>query len=248
MPNRKPYRILQATDFHLQANPEDLCYGANTDSSLHRVLDALMRQAKPDSLLVASGDLSDDGSAASYARVRQYLQQTGLDYAGLPGNHDNPELMRSYLDCPQRLTRAGWQLLFLDTTLADSPGGRISEIELNRTLAWLRRYPEMPCLIFMHHAALDIGCVWLDCMRISNSEAVLDRLTAYSQLKGIVFGHVHQALDIEYRNIRFLACPSTCFQFAPGSAAFTLDPIAPGFRWIDLYADGRIATAVERVA
>ena len=41
--------------------------------------------------------------------------------------------------------------------------------------------------------------------------------------------------------------PSTCVQFKPGSEDFAVDDAAPGYRWFDLHADGRIETAVSRV-
>lgn len=49
------------------------------------------------------------------------------------------------------------------------------------------------------------------------------------------------------RSIRLLACPSTCFQFAPGSREFKLDTRAPGYRWLRLHDDGRLETGIQRV-
>ena len=241
-------RILQISDFHLCASPDTLTYGMNTDQTLNRVLKTLKQHAMPDSLLLATGDLSQDGSAASYDRVRVFLQQTGFDFCCLPGNHDNPLLMQAAsLSFPQRLYRAGWCLILLDTTLADSPGGSIKETDLIHISEWLHEYPDKPCLIFMHHAAIAMKSAWLDTMRIDNADNLLDCLASFSQIKAVVFGHVHQELDIRHHGIRFLACPSTCAQFQPGSMHFELDPIAPGFRWIDLYANGRMETGIIRV-
>jgi len=47
--------------------------------------------------------------------------------------------------------------------------------------------------------------------------------------------------------LRLLGCPSTCFQFKPGSADFALDFVPQGYRWLDLYPDGAINTAVVRL-
>jgi Icc protein len=41
--------------------------------------------------------------------------------------------------------------------------------------------------------------------------------------------------------------PSTCVQFKPLSKDFAIDDVAPGYRWLDLYPDGRVETAVSRV-
>ena len=40
--------------------------------------------------------------------------------------------------------------------------------------------------------------------------------------------------------------PSTCIQFKRNSDEFALDFLPPGYRWINLYPDGRLETAVER--
>jgi Icc protein len=44
-----------------------------------------------------------------------------------------------------------------------------------------------------------------------------------------------------------MSTPSSCIQFAPGSECFKADDQPPGYRWLDLYSDGRIETAVSRV-
>ena len=48
-------------------------------------------------------------------------------------------------------------------------------------------------------------------------------------------------------DLRLLASPSTCVQFAPGSEEFQVDRSAPGYRWLRLHADGRLDTGVSRV-
>ncbi len=47
--------------------------------------------------------------------------------------------------------------------------------------------------------------------------------------------------------VALMASPSTCVQFAPGSAGFKADDQPPGYRWLELRADGSIETAVSRV-
>jgi Icc protein len=74
--------------------------------------------------------------------------------------------------------------------------------------------------------------------------AIIDR---HPQVRGIVFGHVHQDYRAFRRDVLLLAAPSTCIQFKPRSDLFALDPRTPGFRWFELYPDGRISTGVERI-
>ena len=55
----------------------------------------------------------------------------------------------------------------------------------------------------------------------------------------------------DVQNLRFgiklMSTPSSCIQFAPHSDDFLVDDIAPGYRWLELQADGEIETAVCRV-
>jgi len=48
-------------------------------------------------------------------------------------------------------------------------------------------------------------------------------------------------------DVRILGTPSTCIQFKPGQDAFCLDDTSPGYRWMELLADGSIRTEVVRI-
>jgi len=63
----------------------------------------------------------------------------------------------------------------------------------------------------------------------------------------VVFGHIHQAMDLRRGGLRLLGCPSTCFQFKSDSVDFALDFLPQGYRWLELYPDGEINTAVARL-
>jgi len=63
-----------------------------------------------------------------------------------------------------------------------------------------------------------------------------------------LWGHVHQQLQLERDGVLLMSTPSSCIQFAPGSADFKVDDQSPGYRWLDLHADGRIETGVSRVS
>ena len=55
----------------------------------------------------------------------------------------------------------------------------------------------------------------------------------------------HQALDLYTRgDVRFMCTPATSMQFRPRSPTFETDERPPGYRVIDLQADGSIASEV----
>lgn len=63
----------------------------------------------------------------------------------------------------------------------------------------------------------------------------------------VLCGHVHQETDLLHEGVRFISSPSTCIQFEPLSRDFGLDSKGPGWRYLQLYADGRIETQVHRL-
>jgi Icc protein len=108
-------------------------------------------------------------------------------------------------------------------------------------------YPDHFALVALHHHPVASGSAWMDTMQLENADAFFDLLDRHSQARGVVFGHIHQTLESEYRGLRILGTPSTCFQFKPGQAQFALDALPPGYRWIELHPDGHITTQVKRL-
>ncbi len=92
-----PLRILHITDPHLHAQRDARMRGVNTDDTLVATLaHALANPRRPD-LVLATGDLVQDETRAGYARFRDLLGDLGLPVYCLPGNHDDPVLMREML-------------------------------------------------------------------------------------------------------------------------------------------------------
>ena len=83
-------------------------------------------------------------------------------------------------------------------------------------------------------------------MRVDNGADLLSAAARHPSIRGIVCGHVHQAFRARRNDCIWLATPSTCIQFLPGSDGFALDQLTPGYRWFELYPDGRIDTDIER--
>ena len=72
-------------------------------------------------------------------------------------------------------------------------------------------------------------------------------LVNYPRVKYLLCGHIHQELDLDWNGRRLLATPSTCVQFKPHCSNFTLDTISPGWRTLELFADGTLQTQVRRL-
>ncbi|MCI2966196.1 3',5'-cyclic-AMP phosphodiesterase [Klebsiella quasipneumoniae] len=72
-------------------------------------------------------------------------------------------------------------------------------------------------------------------------------LSAWPRVKHLLCGHIHQELDLDWNGRRMMATPSTCVQFKPHCANFTLDTVSPGWRWLELHPDGTLTTEVCRL-
>ena len=244
-----PVRILHITDPHLHAHREARMRGVNTDDTLVATLtQALTELRRPDAIL-ATGDLVQDETRAGYERFRELTGNLALPVYCLPGNHDAPDLMREVLADPPfqfcGVARHGaWSLLMLSTFASNDDGGLLAPRELEfleRTLASER---SRHCLIALHHQPVPMGSRWLDGVALRNADEFLAICDRHAHVRGIVWGHVHQASDRERQGARLMSTPSTCSQFKPASDSFALDNRPPGYRWIDLHEDGSIDTSV----
>ena len=83
-----PALLVQLSDSHLFADADGKLLGMNTHDSLQRVIERVLDEQPQVDLILASGDLSQDGSLASYQRFRQLQHRTGERIAGtLPVIH-----------------------------------------------------------------------------------------------------------------------------------------------------------------
>jgi Icc protein len=103
-------------------------------------------------------------------------------------------------------------------------------------------------MVCLHHNPVPGTASWMSDIGLKNADALLAILAQHgASVRAVVYGHIHQTLDFYHQGLRFFCTPSTCIQFKPYVEEFTLDMLAPAYRWIDLYADGRLETAVERL-
>jgi Icc protein len=252
-PNRLDVvRLVQITDSHIFAEPDGCLLGLNTRDSFEAVCERVSREEwKPDALL-ATGDLSQDASPESYQYLAEYFKSMDTPTFWLPGNHDNAETMELYLSnskvfSANQLLLGNWQVIMLDSAVKGKVYGQLDQAQLEFLETSLNRYPEKNALVCLHHQPLEVGSTWLDQIGLKNSEDFKKLLTNYPQVKGVVWGHVHQETEQIVNGIQWIATPSSCVQFMPGSEDFSAGSEAPGYRYLNLYSDGRIESIVHRI-
>lgn len=243
-------QLVQITDPHLCKEPNGTLLGMNTRDSLDAVLELVKsRHPRPD-VVLATGDIAQDGSIEAYRCFEEKMAAFACPVFWFAGNHDDRHAMQSVIAGTQaaqrRLLSDHWQLIFLDSSVPGKVFGRLDARELHWLESALAEYPDKHALIAFHHHPVDIDCRWMAPIGLSNGDEFFDVVDRFAQVKGVIWGHIHQELDLTRAGVRLMATPSTCVQFEPGSSEFSVDRLSPGYRWLDLYADGRIESGVVR--
>lgn len=247
------FRIVQVTDPHLFNDPNSELLGINTQASFSQVLTEIQQQHYAYDLVLATGDLVQDSSDNGYLRFCENVKSLEKMVFWIPGNHDFQPKMVEFLT--KENVNAGkhillgehWQILLLDSQVQGVPHGQLEAEELAWLQAKLAAYPQRYTLVVLHHHLLSTGSRWLDQHNLRNPHELAGILAPFPRVKAILYGHIHQQVDGSWHGYHVMATPSTCIQFKPDCNTFTLDTLQPGWREIELYADGHIETRVKRI-
>jgi Icc protein len=239
--------VAQLSDCHLSADPQQEYRGIKP----HKNLKSLMSNVKavqPD-LILASGDLSEDGSGASYRFLQQYLHIDDVPVLALPGNHDDVgRLAEAFPESPVgtiSVCELGpWQIIRLNSCVPGRPEGRLSERALADLEQLLGTGVQQARLIAVHHQPVSTGSPWIDKYPLLEPEKFLRLVDRSPDVKAVVWGHVHQAFAGERNGTLMLGCPSSAINGIPGTQRFTADSCGPAFRWLELGDDGAIQTGI----
>jgi Icc protein len=246
-------RLVQITDTHLNRHPGGELLGLDTDYSLQQVV-RTVRNERPDiDGILATGDISDHGAPEAYLRAREYFASLSDTVFWLPGNHDGQENMHHITDGGGEMSRevrvGNWQILMLDTQIPGEVGGRLGADQIEWLSQRLAAATEagLFTLICLHHQPIPMGSAWIDQQMVEDADTFLAVVDSSPSVRGVLWGHVHQAHDSRRGHFRMMCTPSTCIQFAPHNDDFKVDDKPPGYRWLDLHGNGDIDSAVSRV-
>lgn len=245
-------RLVQVTDSHIFADPEGCLLGLNTRESFEAVCERVAKEEwRPDALL-ATGDLAQDSSPESYKYLADYFYEMDIPSFWVAGNHDNPETMEMYLSNgkvspAKHLIIGHWQIILLDSSVVGKVYGELDQQELDFLEKTLSRYTDKHTLVVLHHQPVEVGSKWLDGIGLNNREEFRNIIAKYKHVRGVLWGHVHQEFDKSIDGVQWIASPSSCVQFTPGSEDFSADTKAPGYRYLNLFSDGRIESVVHRI-
>ena len=246
--------LVQLTDTHISADVDATLAGVNTAETLLDVLAALKHGAAPDAVLL-TGDLAETPSAAAYNRLAGMLRDLDAPVFCLPGNHDDPALMRRRLNrgklsTARFLTGRGWSVILLNSHVPGEHGGELSAAELARLDTALAHADDKHAdnkhvLVCLHHPPVSIDSPWMDAMALKNGAALFRVLDRHDSVRAVIWGHIHQEFSTSRNGVLLLGSPSTCVQFKPHATQAGTDSKPPAYRTLVLAEDGEIRTRVH---
>jgi 3',5'-cyclic-AMP phosphodiesterase len=214
--------IAQITDIHLgfdPGNPREF-----NRQRLERTLEALCALDPLPDLLLATGDIADNGDdEISYRRFREATENLPFRVLPAMGNHDSRSFYLA--EFPDTPTADGFiqytvedfpvRIIVLDTLEPGRHGGAFCE----RRAAWLSarldEQRERPTAIVLHHPPIETGLSWMT----ENPDAAWVRrlagiVTGHDNIVAMIAGHLHRPIVTKWSGTVLAVCPSTAPQVA----------------------------------
>ncbi len=212
--------IAQITDLHIGFDP------GNPDELNRQRLDAVFAelakvQPRPD-LIVASGDLVENGDLVDYQTLKTIFDASPVPVLPMMGNHDLRETFwQVFPDVPGHdgfveyvVDRGPLRIILLDTLEVGRHGGAFSDAQA-RWLDERLAETDKPVVIFLHHPPIQTGIDW---MTINAAEPWAARLEAvvsrHHHVVALLAGHIHRPIAAAWGGTRVSVCPSTAPQVA----------------------------------
>lgn len=223
-----PLLIAQLSDPHIGTGPDFLGGRMDTERALRQAVAHVAAMEPLPDLVLLTGDLTERGSAAEYALVADALAPLTMPVHAVPGNHDDSKRARSALgrympvahDAPENaccyhFEFQGLHCVALDTAVPGRSHGALGA----QQLAWLERTLQdcsgQPVLIFMHHPPLPTGIEAMDaCSLLEGGERLAALIHAHRQVQGLLCGHLHRAVQMQFGGVPLHVAPSVAHQVA----------------------------------
>ncbi len=217
--------ILQISDTHIVAEGKLVSGRLDTADALERLvrrINSIRDQIGQIDALLVTGDLSDDGSAESYARFKTLIAPLDLPTYVITGNHDAREPMRAAftkdlpISGPLDWTReiGDIHLIGLDTLVEGQGSGRLSGESLTFLQNTLSKAGDAPVLLALHHPPFACGIGFMDKIGLTNCHDLRDVLAGHAGPLRIICGHIHNMFVSDVAGHIAISAPSPVSTFA----------------------------------
>jgi Icc protein len=221
-------KILQLSDTHLFSNSERDIFGVKSNITFNSVIAHATQDIKASDLILLTGDLSQDETAASYEKIADTLSVFNKPIYWIPGNHDSLPTMNAVFKKystfyqERKLDIGTWSFIFLNTKLENNDAGYLSDDEIKALEYEISHIPfEQNIVIVMHHHPVQVNTPLIDKVMLKNHE-VFWNIINKQNVKLIICGHVHGDYKLFEKDIFIESSPATCFQLEKGATELSI--------------------------
>lgn len=243
--------VLQLSDPHLVREE------SGADARLALALETVRASGLRPLAILLTGDLSDDGSPESYARLRAAVDplaaELGAPVVAIPGNHDEADAFREGILDGEPLHRAvdvhGVRIVALDTTVPGRPHGELGAGQLEWLADVLAQPARHGTVLCLHHPPIPTVHPLLGRIGLREPDR-LARVVAGSDVRIMVCGHAHAVSAGTLSGIPVWSAPAlgvTSDALAPEGRMRAFADIG-GISRIDLIGEDVVATLVPLTA
>ena len=260
-------RVVHLSDSHLSGDGSLHQGSVDTLAALDRVL---AEAARVDGvrLLVGSGDLSDDGSAASYALLRDRLEAWAasrngqVDVVLVPGNHDLSAGFTGVLGDGHLAHGAqpdaahpvdgvslvdGWRVVTLDTSVPRAGYGLLRPEQLDRLRDLLAEPAPRGSVVVLHHPPLPAPTTLHQSLALQAPEALAEAVEG-TDVRVVLAGHYHRHVVGSLGGVPVLVAPAVANETDVCAPPGTERAVrGSGFLIVDLLPDGSVRSTPVRV-
>ncbi|MBF4637669.1 metallophosphoesterase [Clavibacter michiganensis] len=261
-------RLVHLSDTHLLRDGGLHQGVVDTGAALERVLVEADRVPEV-RLLVGSGDLSEDGTAESYALLRERLvpwtSSRGAALVLTPGNHDVRSAFRLVLGDGHGAPGTddgrdpaavppidgvtivdGWRIATLDTSVPGKGYGALREQQLDGLRELLATPAEHGTVLVLHHPPVAAPTTLHESLALQGPERLAE-IVRGSDVRVILSGHYHHHIVGSLAGVPVLVAPGvaneTDMAAEPGTERIVR---GSGFLVVDVRPDGGVASVVVR--
>jgi 3',5'-cyclic AMP phosphodiesterase CpdA len=218
--------IVQISDTHILAPASEHPAAELRADCLRRCV-ADINQQQPDAVIF-TGDTVQHGQPDEYARLRALLAPLDAPLYLVPGNRDDNDTLRSaFAEKPYLPANGDFlhyviedhdvRLVAIDSTAAGERKGVFCPARQAWLDAALSKQPGRPTLLFIHHPPFDVDDHYVGGYRRPEEAAALaDIVRRYSQVEGLLCGHVHWPVDRDWAGTSASIMPSVAVDLRNG--------------------------------
>jgi 3',5'-cyclic AMP phosphodiesterase CpdA len=237
------FLLAQVTDLHIKAGGKLSYRVVDTEASLARCVEHILRLPQVPDAVLLTGDLTDFGKPEEYDNLARLLAPLPMPWYLMAGNHDDVATMRAkfpghaYLRQREKLDYVidafPVRIVALDSSVPHKSPGYLATGQLQWLDETLRAAPKKPTVVAVHHPPFWTGIGHMDDQPLTNPEDLEPVIARHPQVERVLCGHLHRPIVARFGGTIASTCPSPAHQVAldlavDAASRFVMEP--PGFQ------------------